>query len=229
MDSEISQSEQWLRFVAWLEDNFRRVIGVAIVLIGVGTVTAFFLWQGTQKQRSASEELSLVLSQPEDPTSEALLAVAENHPGTEAGSRAMLLAAGALYTEGRFEESRSQFERLLADKPVSPLTPHARYGIAACREALGEIDGAIAEYKAIIANPASRNVIPQARFALGNLYALQGQPELAREQYLALASQRGTSLAAEAQGRLAELPSPPTDGSVGGPTLTPAQPTLETP
>jgi predicted negative regulator of RcsB-dependent stress response len=222
MDAEISQSEQWLRLVAWLEDNWRRVAAIAAMLVGVGIVVAFVIWQGGQKQLKASAALSGILAAPTAASSDALLRVAGEHPGTDAGMRASLLAAAALFTEGQFAESQSQFERFLVDQPSGATAPQARFGVAACKEAQGQVDAAIADYKAIVDNPASGNVIPQARFALGGLYVEQGQTDLAREQYQALAAIQGSSLAAEAQALLAELPSVTVSRQVEVPALVPA-------
>jgi predicted negative regulator of RcsB-dependent stress response len=220
MDVEISQSEQWLRFVAWLEDNWRRLAAVSSVVIGIGIVVAFVLWRGAQEQRAASEELSLVLSAPEAVSAESLLTVAIEHGGTEAGRRALLLAAGAYYTEGRYDEALAKFQQFLSEQPAGPLTPQARLGIAACKEAQGQESEAIADYKAIVENPSSGVVVPQARFALANLYARQGQVDLARLQYQELANVRGSSLAAEAQARLNDLP----PGAPASSSVAPVQP-----
>jgi TolA-binding protein len=206
MDAEISQSEQWLRFVAWLEDNWRRVAGIGSIAIGVGIVVAFFIWQGGEKQRTASEKLSLVLASPEPASSDALLIVANDHAGTEAGKRARLLAAAGFYKDGQYEKAQTEFERFLAGQPAESTIPEARLGVAACKEAQGQTDGAITDYLSIVGNPASGNVIAQARFALGNLYVQQGQPDLARVHYEELAKNPGSSLAAEAQARLVDLP-----------------------
>lgn len=208
MDTELTQSEQWLRLLAWLEDNWRRVVGVGSVVIGIGIVVAFVIWQGVEKQKTASEALSMLLAAPEAPSGNALLAFADDHADTRAGARALLLAAGALFTEGEYPEAQSRFEQFLATQPVGPLTAKARFGVAACKEAQGQYEAAINDYKSIVENPASGNVIPQARFALGNLYVVQGQPELARQQYEELEDVAGSWLAIKVQALLAELPTP---------------------
>ena len=223
MDSEISQSEQWLRFVAWLEDNWRRVAAVAGVVVAVGVVISFVIWQGGQKQLQGSAALSQVLASPNGaPSSDALLRVAREHTGTKAGNRAMLLACAALFTEGRFAESQSQFEDFLAGQPAGAATPQARFGVAASKQAQGQAEAAIADYKSIVDNASSGNVIPQARFALAGLYAGQGQTDLAREQYEALAVIQGSSLAAEARVLLSELPPATVSREVNVPSLSPA-------
>jgi TolA-binding protein len=221
MDAEISQSEQWLRFIAWLEDNWQRVALVGSVIIAIGIVVAYVIWQGEQKQKDASKSLSLLLVGREEPTGDALLSFAESNSGTAAGMRAQLLAAGALFTEGKYPEAQAQFENFLTKEP-GPLTPKARFGVAACKEAQGQVEAAIADYKAIVENPGSGNVIPQARFALARLYQQQGQVELARTQYEELSNAPGSSLSREARVRLQELPPSTTSRQVEIPTLPPA-------
>jgi predicted negative regulator of RcsB-dependent stress response len=226
MDAEISHSEQWLRLLAWLEDNWRRLAAVASGVIVVGIVVAFVLWQGGEKQRSASEALSLLLVKAEGATGDGLAQFAAEHTGTEAGTRALLLAAGALFTEGRYPEAQARFEEFLREAPVSPLTFKARLGIAACKEAQGQVDAAIQDYQALVENPGSGNVLQPARYALGCLYVQQGRPELARVQFQELARATGSALAAEAQARLRELPAPAV--SAPAPALVPAASATET-
>lgn len=222
MEADISQSEQWLRFLAWLEDNWRRAAAIASVVLGIGIVVAFVMWQGVEKERLASEALSFLMVANQAPTGDALLGFADKHNGTMAGTRALLLAAGAYFAQGKYGEAQSQFERFLAEQPAGPLTAQARFGVAACKEAQGQIDGAIGGYKSIVENPASGNVIPQARFALGRLYAEQGQPDLARTEFEELAQASGSSLAAEARSRLMELPPSRVSRQVQVPLLMPA-------
>ncbi|MCU0772300.1 MAG: tetratricopeptide repeat protein [Verrucomicrobia bacterium] len=213
MDAELTHSEQWLRFLAWLEDNWRRVAAVASIVIGLGVVVAFVLWQGAQKQRNASEALSLLLVAPEGSSSDRLTRFASDHAGTEAGTRALLLAGGALFAEGKYPEAQARFEAFLAGQPASPLTPKARLGVAACKEAQGQIDAAIQEYQGLAESRGSGNTMPVARFSLASLYVQQGRPDLARVQYEELARMQGSALAMEAQARLRELPAPAASAS----------------
>lgn len=221
MDAEISQSEQWLRLVAWLEDNWQRVAAIASVVIVVGVVVAFVIWQGGQKQQKAAQKLSLLLVGREAPSGEALLAFSDSNEGTAAGRRSLFLAAGALFTEGDYQEAQTQFERFQTEEGPGPLTPKVRFGIAACKEAQGQIDAAIADYKAILENPSSGGVIPQARFALARLYRLQGKTDLARNQYEELSTIQSSSLASEARILLTELPPSTTRPQTDIPMATP--------
>ena len=206
MDAEISQSEQWLRILAWIEDNWRRVAMVGGAVIAVGIVVAFVVWQGNQKQRNAAEALSLLYVSPGGPTGEALAGFAEAHGGTAAATRARFLSAVGMFTDGRYADAQQAFERILSEETVGPLFPMVRLGIAACKEAQGQSDAAITDYAALVENPSSGHTIPQARFALAKLYLDRGDVELAREQYEELSKVHGRSLAPEARNPLMTLP-----------------------
>lgn len=206
MDSEIGHSEQLYRAFAWLEDNWQRAAAVAAGVIVIGVVVAFVIWQGGQKQIAASQSLSLLLSGGQEPTAESLQALAEQDQGTMAANRALLLAAGRLFADEKFQEAQAQFESFLNTPEAGSLAAQARFGIAASKEAQNLIEPAIADYKAIVDNPGSGHLIPQARFALAQLYTEQGNTELARIQYEFLAQAPGSSLASEAGARLAEMP-----------------------
>jgi len=208
MDAETQGSEQWFRFLAWLEDNWRRVAAVSLVVILVGVVIAFFVWQQGQKQRMASAALSALLASGEAVSPQALVDISEAHAGTAAAERAVLLAAGRYFTDGNYAAAQKLFEQYLAGDAEESLIAEARLGVAACLEAQGKTADALEAYKALAETPSSGNVIPQARFALAQLYARQGQTDLARTQYELLAREQGSSLAREAQLRLAELPPP---------------------
>jgi len=228
MDTEISQSEQWLRFLAWLEDNWQRVATIGVVVIGIGTVVAFFLWQGGQKQKQASQALSFLLVGSTQPAGAALVDFAREHEGTLAATRARLMAGGAFFVEGNYELAQAEFENLQSEPGAGPMIPEARFGLAACKDAQGQTEAAIDAYLAIVENPSNASVIPQARFALARLYMAQGLIEMARMQYQELASVPGLSLAAEARARLMEMPAPAAEESTGTPALTPSLLTLPT-
>ena len=217
MDAEIGHSDQLYRFLGWLEVNWRRAAAIAAVIVVVGVIVAYFLWQGEEKEKTASQALSSLLMDENTLSADSLLQFAESHAGTKAGARATLLAAGRLFTDGKYAEALAQFQRFLEAASVPSLAAEARFGVASCKEALGETEAAIAGYKSLTEDAGSDNVLPQARFALARLYSVQGQTELARTQYELLASERNSSLAGEAQARLGELPPAP---SIAAPAAT---------
>src|SRR5262245_55118652 len=86
----------------WFEPNRKQALWGAAIVVGVGLISWFVVWQKAQKELSASEALSNVgLPQPgttaKPDTADAYLKVAAAYPKSAAAARAMLLAAGSLF------------------------------------------------------------------------------------------------------------------------------------
>lgn len=214
MEAEETYPEQLYRLWAWIEDNLRQVLVVGSLVLIVGIVVAYFVWQGGQKQIKAAESLSVLLTQAPSPGADQLLDFSRTHSGTAAAKRASFLAAGRLFAAEKYDEAQEQFQAFLAENPGSPFTSEARLGVAACMEAQGNTDGAVAEYQSIVNGATEDGAVPIARFALGLIYEERGETELARAQYQALANSGGQNpLGAEARARLADLPVPEVAGT----------------
>jgi len=211
MESEATQLPLWQQAWVWFEANKKQTLWGAGGLVLVGLIVSFVLYRQDEADISASEALSnLALPQmtgaSRGDTPEAYLKVAAAHPGSRAGGRAVLLAAGSLFVEAKYDEARNQFERFNREYSDSPFKGEALLGIAACADAQGKTDEAITGYKNLIDRRPTDYVLPQARFALGRLYESQNKPELARSQFEEVAhSNPYGSLGSEAGIRLEEL------------------------
>ncbi len=197
---------------AWFEANKRQTLWSAGGLLVLGVIVAFYIYQQDEAEIAASEALSNV-SVPQltsggarGDTAEAYLKVAATYPKSRAGARALLLAAGSLFVEGKYAEAQAQFERFRRERTDSPFIGEALLGIAACRDAQGNAREAMAAYKDLIDRHLSDNVLPQARFALARLYEAQNDPEQARNLFEEVErSDPYGSLGSEAGMRLEEL------------------------
>jgi tetratricopeptide (TPR) repeat protein len=155
----------------------------------VGLVIWIVLWQGHQRQVTAGEALSsLAVEQMLSPTprpnsADAYLKIAGQYPKSVAGARALLMAGGNLFTDGKYSEAQAQFEKLTREHRDSPFMGEALLGVAACLEAQGKTDAAVSAYKELISRHSGDSVVPDAKFALGRQYEIQNKPELARDQY----------------------------------------------
>lgn len=105
----------------------------------------------------------------------------------------MLLAAEALFTEGKFTEATSQFERFTKEYPSSPLCAGAALGIAACLEAQNKPAEALTAYQAVTTRYAESPVTAQARLAVGRLHELAKHPDQALRIYDELSKPTSTS------------------------------------
>src|SRR5262249_16734908 len=124
----------------------------------------------------------------------------------QAGARALLLAAGSLFTDGKFTDARPQFERFIREYQGSPFIGEALFGIASCFDAEGKTEQAANAYKDLITRHPNESFVPQAKFGLARIYEAQGKLEQARDLYQDVEhSAPFTALGNESGVRLEEL------------------------
>lgn len=202
----------------------KHVLWAAIIIVVVGIAAGFFLWQQGARAARANEALSSAVSAEIVPgqqaqSVEAILKISTEYQGTAAAERAVLLAATDLFLQGKYGEARSQFEKYLREYRDGPFNIQARFGVAACSEAQGEIDKAMAAYKDIADHHSSESVAPQAFVALGRLSEAQGKLEQARDYYGQAARDEIGTITSEARMRLQNL-------IAGHPELIPTRPSI---
>jgi predicted negative regulator of RcsB-dependent stress response len=248
MRTDVKQFPIQDRLWAWFEVHQKQVIAGTVVAVIAAVVIGFFLWQRGEREVDAAKALSQLTTQSPGTatradTPDALLRVAGAYPKTRAGARAMLLAGGGFFTEGKYAEAQAQFERFLREYGATPFAGQARLGVAASLEAQGKTDEAIAAYRVLVDRHSNDSAAPQAKFALARLYERQGNLEQARNLFEDLArSDPNSSIGSEAGMRYEELiakhpelapaPTPPPgmDSPPGAPSImlpptTPAPPT----
>jgi predicted negative regulator of RcsB-dependent stress response len=211
MDSEVAQLPLAERAWLWFDTYKRQVALVTVILVIAGLVTWFILWQHEQKQVEAGIALTQVTtSQLEGRApgaqADAYLKVAKSYPNSTSGARALLLAAGALFSENKFPEAQAQFERFIREYQGSPFMGEALLGVAACLDAEGKTDQAVAAYNDLVTRHSTESFIPQVKFSLAVLYEAQNKPELARDYYQDVErAMPFTALGNEAGARMEEL------------------------
>jgi tetratricopeptide (TPR) repeat protein len=238
MESNVTQLPLADRLWVWF-DTYRKQLGlVAAVVAAAGLIIWFILWRQEQKQIDAGIALSQVAAGQLDGSgartvsADAYLKVAREYPSSMTGARALLLAGGAYFTDGKYAEAQTQFERFVREYQGNPFMGEALLGIAACLDAQGKSEQALNAYKDLVTRHPNESFVPQAKFALARLYEAQNKPELARDLYQDIErSAPFTSVGNEAGMRLEELlakypslaPAPPPPAS----TMTNLAPLLE--
>ncbi len=145
METEIAHLPLWQKAWAWFEANKKQtLIGRRVSLLIIGVIVAFFLYRQNEADIAASEALSNVAvaqmsgAPGSSDSAGAYLKVAAEYPKSRAGARALLLAAGSLFAEGKYSESKAEFERFKREHGSSPFVGEALLGIAACLDAQGK-------------------------------------------------------------------------------------------
>ena len=168
--------------LAWAQLHKKALlIGAGAVAVLVAVSIAYVV-HATQKETAASKALSEI-SLSASPAGRAdsglagrYLQVASDHPGTEGGARALLLAAATLYGDGKWTEAQAQYDRALREYGESQWAVQALYGRAACLDAGGNATEATAKYDEFIKRYATDPVADQARVSLARLYEKQNKP-----------------------------------------------------
>lgn len=216
---------------AWSIKHKQKLLIGSIAVLVVCLVTGFYLWQKTRTKEIAEVELSklrpTISAQGEitPVTASALLRVADNYPKTPAGARARLLAAGALFNEGKLAEAKTQFDRFLRDYPKSRFRPDALYGSGLCLAALGKSAEAMQIYREIVDGYVGSPVVPRAKLALGRLLVAQNQIAQAKKLFEEVAHAEGGGLLAyQAEIELERLSRGQLlSGAAAGPELQPSR------
>lgn len=176
------------KMTAWLHANLKTVIASIVAIAVICMAVALYFWKQNQNEVAASEALAaqpgVLLSKTEvHPNADALLKIGKEYSGTMAGARAQLLGAEALFIDGKYEQSKSEFLKFLESHSSSPFVAQANYGVAASTEALGKTDEAIKLYQDIIAKFPSSGVAGPAKLTVARLFEEQNKPDQALKTY----------------------------------------------
>lgn len=187
-------TETYIKMLAWLHANRKMLIAVGVAAAVIGVVVGFVSWQKSEAETNADAQLLAVPLQtihgnqivPAQATP--FIDLAQKYPNTPAGEYAALLAAGALFTEGKFPEAHEQFQQFIDKFPESPLASQAQVGLAASLEGEGKISEATQKYQEILSTYTSEaNIITPVKLTLARLYEQQNKPDKAFQLYLDLA------------------------------------------
>lgn len=206
MSSEVDFTEKQLDLLAWLEKNRNKLLGGLGVAIVVGLAVAASQNSARKAEIAAANDLSALGAKLDAegerviPKSADYLGVAGNHPGSGAAERALILAGGALFTEGDFDAAIARFNEYLSTYPEGIHIPTARLGKAACADAKGQTEQALAEYKTVAETFPNDPVAEQAKLARAHLLeSTDKHAEALRIYDQMIASVTGGPFSSEAQ------------------------------
>jgi len=211
MSSDVAELPLSHKLLAWFETNRRQAIWGAGIIVAAGLIAWFVVWQQGEKEINASEALSKVSSPSAmtpgaKPDADSYLKIAASYPKSSAAARALLMAGGLYFLDGKYTEAKAQFDRFRREHPDSPFMGQALLGVAACLDAQGKTNEALAAYTDLTEHHPGESVIPQAKFALARMYEAQGKVELARSLFEDITrNDPYGSLGSEAGMRLEEL------------------------
>ncbi len=239
MESDVTQSKAFLTLWAWADKNKKQLVRGLIALVVLAIVVAFWLAHQSETQNDANDALSRLTTEGTvpggiPPTADSLLKVSNDYSSTPAGQRALLLAAGDLFTAGKYDDAQGQFQKFIKDYNDSKFISQAALGVAACMDAQGKTNDAVAAYQSVIDRYPTDNVIPQAKLALGRLLEAQGKFKEAKNNFEDVARTYPGTANSEALTRLQHLITAhpeliPTNAPAAAAPATPAAPVIKQP
>ena len=193
MSSETTESGGMYDFLAWLETNKKPLVIAAFAAVAVFFAVSILRWKNRENERAANLELlnlhtpARAESATNAPPASAYLKVANEFAGTHAAERALLLAAGASFSENRYSEAQTQFNDFLSKYPDSSFAAEAAYGAAASLEAQGKKEEALAAYQSLVSRYGKSAVTDDAKLAIARAQEAKGQNAEALKIYEELA------------------------------------------
>lgn len=185
-DEQQIESSKLYDLIDWAHKNRHKLtVGVGAVA-GVAIAVAVFNWRSNENERAANRALLTLPAA--TATSEALLKVSTDYPGTLAGQRAALLGASQLFNSGKFDEARAAFSQVAAEAATATLLASAEYGVATSLDALGKRAEAAAKYQEVITRFSEEAVGPLSKLGLGRIHEAEGRHEAAFRLYQELGS-----------------------------------------
>jgi predicted negative regulator of RcsB-dependent stress response len=209
MESDITKSASLYTAWAWFEKNKRQVILGTIGAIIIGLIVYFIVWQRQEKQADASRALTRAFAANvtggQSESADTYLKISGEYANTKAAGQARLLAATALFSEGKYDQSLAEFQRFAREQSGSPYAPQAMLGIASSLEAQGKTDQALETYANLVERHPNSPVAPQAKYSLARLRDAKGDFERALPLYEDVGRDQFSSIGAEAGMRAEEI------------------------
>ena len=160
MQTNDAPAELLIKLWPWLEANQKRLIAVIAALLALWGIYFFVATQHEQKEIAAGQALTQLLMTPVAGANPSQIAdsfaqLAAKYSGTAAGQRALLQAATAMFSAGRYADAQAQFQKFLAAVPDGPLAATAQLGSAASLEAQNKPEAASAYQRVVSKFPAA--------------------------------------------------------------------------
>jgi len=207
MDSNIASTGQLYSLLGWVDKNRKQIISTLVICIVAGVFVGYLSWRSSERRIEAGQKLSTLVSEAagKSLSVDSLTQLAAEYAGTDAAARALLMAGGQAFADGKIADAEVLFERFVTEYEGHSLLPQAKLGIAVCLDAQGKSAEATTAFKEVVDRFPNANTITPAKFNLASLYEAQGKMEMARDIYMTLTQDSQSTYGAEAISRLTEM------------------------
>jgi len=152
--AELEEDEflEWvLRAIEYLKQRLQLFIGGAVAIVAVIAITSFMKTQrGEARERAATLLFEATLADRSGQMDQVIRIgqqLIDDFAGTPSASQAMILLGNRFFSLGRYPDAQRLYRQYLdAHGDLDALVYAARTGLAACREAQGDLEGAARDY-----------------------------------------------------------------------------------
>jgi predicted negative regulator of RcsB-dependent stress response len=215
--------------------NWRIVVFPILILIVlvIGGLGIYSYRQNQRDELEASARAALVDAK----TPEDFLKVADQYPGADQSTLALVSAADAFFAKHDYAGAIGAYQRVTQNSATDPaLRDAAQIGLASAQEASGKVDDAITTYLLVAREGAKSPYAPYAYNAVAQIYEQRGDSANERKVLTeAAALDPESSFVKQAQAKLRELTTPPMTVPVPAPAASapapsaPAAPSITPP
>ncbi len=199
---------QWERIQAYVEENFRQITAIGLIVCVVAAGTIFWKVQQAQAERESSKmffsTMRMMAQESKDTVDkeirysqalEGFKNVHQNYPGTQTGTAALFYAGNCSYNLKKYDEAITFYTNFLnkADNTLNYLKTFAYEGLGYAYEAKKEYTTAI-EWFAKQNNTEGNMTNPMASLNLARCFETAGEQEKACASYQEFAAQQQVSL-----------------------------------
>jgi tetratricopeptide (TPR) repeat protein len=173
----------------WAQGHRNLLMGVGAAVLGIAAVALGIGWYRSHQAAAAGAQFQAAVEDFEGarfaPAIEEFTAVGRDYPGTSFGRLSTLYRGHALARQGDAAGAATAYTEYLASSPTTEyLRQEALTGLGAAKEAAGDKAGALDAYGQAASIDGPFRI--QAQLATAQLHELAGEPDKAREVYLAI-------------------------------------------
>lgn len=167
--------------LAWIKKNRETFIGSLVILAAAAIFAVYFFMHYRGLRDTAWKDLFVAQQigfQGNVAAAEQQLdGIAASFGSTSAAPYALLTKGDMLFAQNKFKEAAAEYGKVLKNKDLGPF---ALYDVGKCREADGDLAGAMAQYSDFLAKNPEHYLAPEVHSSLARVQELSGAKDLAR-------------------------------------------------
>lgn len=165
----------------WIKKNRETFIGSLVILVAAAIFAVYFFmhyrglrdtaWKNLFMAQQIGYQGNVAAAQQQ------LDGIAASFGSTSAAQYALLTKGDIFFAQNKFKEAAAEYEKVLKDKELGPF---ALYSSGKCKEAEGDLAGAMAQYSEFLSKNPEHFIAPEVHASLARAQELSGAKDLAK-------------------------------------------------